>query len=71
MEMAVLDSVTVSMAALTRGILSRIVFVNWVLTSTSFGKTEEAAGTMDTSSNVKLSSMILGWFPIVSPCSRH
>jgi hypothetical protein len=39
--MAVLDSVTVSMAALTKGIFNRIVLVNRVLTSTSFGNTEE------------------------------
>ena len=30
-----------------------------------------AAGMIDTSSNVRLSLMILGWFSIVSPCSRH
>jgi hypothetical protein len=40
-EMAVRASVTVSMAALTRGMFNRIFLVNWVLTSTSFGKTAE------------------------------
>jgi hypothetical protein len=41
MQMAVLDSVTVSMAALSKGIFNRIVLVNCVLTSTFFGKTAE------------------------------
>jgi hypothetical protein len=40
-QMAVLDSVTVSMAALTKGIFNRIVLVNEVLISTSLGKTSE------------------------------
>jgi len=36
--MAVLDSVTVSMAALTKGIFKRMVPVNWVHVSTSLAK---------------------------------
>jgi hypothetical protein len=43
------------MAALTKGILSRIVLVNCVLVSTSFGRTAEKQGTSKTSSKVRLS----------------
>jgi hypothetical protein len=67
--MAVLDSVTVSMAALTNGIFNRMVRVNAVLTSTSLGKTSEKAGTSSTSSNVKRSSISFRLFPITFPHS--
>src|SRR5262249_47039755 len=45
-------SVTVSMAALTSGVLSRMFLVRKVLTSTCVGRTSECCGTSSTSSNV-------------------
>jgi hypothetical protein len=53
MAMAVFDSVTVSMAALTSGILSVIRSVKRVETSMSRGKTADSAGIRRTSSKVK------------------
>ena len=41
MAMAMADSVTVSMAALTKGMLSLMLRVKWVVVSTSLGKTSE------------------------------
>src|SRR4030042_4480588 len=67
MQIAVRDSVTVSMAALTNGIFNRIVRVRCVPISTSLGNTSEKAGTSNTSSKVKRSSISIRWFPIVSP----
>ena len=55
--MAVLYSVTVSIAALTRGILSLMVLVSMVATSTSEGITVELAGTRRRSSKVYAGSM--------------
>src|SRR5206468_3094169 len=52
-EMAVLDSVTVSIAALTRGIFKAIRSVSRVETSISLGKTDDSAGINKTSSKVK------------------
>ncbi|OQC72255.1 MAG: hypothetical protein BWX45_00985 [Deltaproteobacteria bacterium ADurb.Bin002] len=51
--MAVRDSVTVSMAAETMGMFSRIFCVSQVAVSTSRGRTLEAAGTSSRSSNVR------------------
>jgi hypothetical protein len=65
-QIAVLDSVTVSMAALTKGIFSRIPLVNWVLISTSFGNTEEKRGTRETSSKVRHSKIVFGEFTVIS-----
>jgi hypothetical protein len=59
MQIAVPDSVTVSMAALIRGMFNRIVRVNRVLVSTSFGKTAEKLGISKTSSKVRRSSINL------------
>jgi hypothetical protein len=53
MPIAVRDSVTVSMAALTTGILNVIRSVSRVETSISLGKTEDSAGINKTSSNVR------------------
>ncbi len=53
MAMASLDSVTVSIAALTRGTFSRIFRVNQEVTSTLLGSTVECRGTSSTSSNVR------------------
>ena len=53
MAMAMRYSVTVSMAALIRGIFSRIFFVSWVCRSTSAGNTSLAAGISSTSSKVR------------------
>src|SRR5690606_27433403 len=53
--MARLPSVTVSMAALTSGILSRIFFVSHVDVSTSPGITFDKRGTRETSSKVMAS----------------
>ena len=50
---AVRASVTVSMAAETSGISSAIVRVNRVAVATSFGSTEDSAGTRRTSSKVR------------------
>jgi hypothetical protein len=58
MVMAVLYSVTVSIAALTSGILSLILLVSQVDTSTSAGITEEFAGTRRRSSKVYAGSMM-------------
>ena len=53
MAMAMRYSVTVSMAALIRGMFSRIFFVSWVCRSTSAGSTSLAAGISSTSSKVR------------------
>ena len=52
MAMAISDSVTVSMAALSSGTLSLIFFVSRVLTSTCVGNTVEWRGTSRMSSKV-------------------
>src|SRR5579859_1381803 len=57
-----LPSVTVSIAALTIGILRSIVRVKRVRVETSRGRTEEAAGTISTSSKVRPS--------LVNLCSK-
>ena len=57
MQMAVRASVTVSMAALTRGMLRAILRDNWVVRSTSRGRTSEWDGTSMTSSNVSPSGI--------------
>ena len=46
-------SVTVSIAADTKGIFKEIFFVSIVFTSTSLGKTSEYLGTNNISSNVR------------------
>jgi hypothetical protein len=53
MAMARRDSVTVSIAALMSGTLSRIRRVSRVLTSTWCGSTVECCGTISTSSKVR------------------
>jgi hypothetical protein len=53
MQIAVRDSVTVSIAAEMMGIFKEIFFVNFVEVSTSRGKMLEAEGTRRRSSNVK------------------
>src|SRR4030042_217436 len=63
--MAVLDSVTVSIAALTRGIFRRMVLVSRVPISTSFGSTDEKRGTRETSSKVKHSMIVFGWSIVI------
>jgi hypothetical protein len=55
--MAVWASVTVSMAALIRGIYRRMAFVRYVNTSTSRGRIADSAGTRRTSSKVRLTSI--------------
>ena len=49
---AIRDSVTVSIAELTSGTLSRILRVSWLEVSAVAGTTSEAAGSSSTSSNV-------------------
>ena len=51
-----LDSVTVSIAEDIKGIFKYIFFVNKVLVSALLGRTEEAAGLINTSSKVKAST---------------
>ena len=51
--MASADSVTVSIAALTSGTLSRMLRVKRVETSTALGSTGECCGTSSTSSKVR------------------
>jgi hypothetical protein len=53
--MAVLDSVTVSMAALTIGMFRAMFLVSRVDVSTSLGRTDDSAGTSSRSSNVRAS----------------
>jgi hypothetical protein len=53
MVIAVWARVTVSMAALRRGIFSLMFLVSSVDTSASLGRTKDFAGTSNTSSNVK------------------
>ena len=55
MAMAVRCSVTVSMAALTSGVLRVMVSVSLVASDTSLGRTSEAAGTSSRSSKVSAS----------------
>jgi hypothetical protein len=55
MAMARADSVTVSMAAATKGIFISILLVNLVLTSTWDGSTPDLTGINKTSSNVNAS----------------
>src|SRR6478609_10918872 len=55
---AILDSVTVSIAELTNGTLSRIFFVSWLEVSAVAGTTSEAAGSSSTSSKVSPSIAI-------------
>src|SRR5690625_2111011 len=77
--MAVLPSVTVSMAALTRGTLSRIVFVSHVDVLTSPGITLDMRGMMETSSKVMaeptnffiLRHRLAGVFEIISEADRR
>src|SRR6185503_14194461 len=57
MAIARRESVTVSMAAETRGMFSRMLRVSWVDTSTLLGSTSERAGSRSTSSNVSASGM--------------
>src|SRR5690606_15669836 len=73
MAMAMRASVTVSMAADTRGMLSRILRVSRVETSTSRGSTCECAGTSSTSSNVKASGPNLSFMirPPTEPLARN
>ena len=52
MAMAVRASVTVSMAALTNGILRRMLRLSWAATSTWRGRTSLSAGSKRTSSKV-------------------
>jgi len=59
MATASLDSVTVSIPALIKGILSLMFFVKYVVVSTSLGITSDLAGTSNTSSNVSPSFTIL------------
>src|SRR5215208_6411118 len=56
---AILDSVTVSIAELTNGTLSRIFLVSWLEVSAVAGTTSEAAGSSSTSSNVSPSMATL------------
>ena len=51
--MAIRDSVTVSIAELTSGTLSRIFLVSWLEVSAVAGTTSEAAGSSSTSSKVR------------------
>ena len=51
--MAIRYSVTVSIAALIRGIFNVIFLVSWVCRSTSAGSTSLAAGISSTSSKVR------------------
>ena len=55
MAMAMRDSVTVSMAALMRGMLSSILRVSRVVVSASAGTTSDLAGSSNTSSKVSAS----------------
>ena len=64
------DSVTVSMAAEIRGMPSSMVRVRRVRVSTCPGSTEEAAGTSNTSSNVKASRMGK-WSPLSGRWGYH
>jgi RIO-like serine/threonine protein kinase len=57
--MAIADSVTVSIAADTRGILREIFLLMRELKFVSLGSMEEAAGMRRTSSNVSPSVLIL------------
>src|SRR6266581_201608 len=57
MAIARRESVTVSMAAETRGMLSRMLRVSWVVTSTRLGTTSERAGSRSTSSKVSASGI--------------
>ena len=57
--MAILCSVTVSMAALIIGIFKTTFFVRCVVRSIMFGVTSEYCGTNNTSSNVMPSPMIV------------
>jgi len=58
MQMAVLDSVTVSMAALRIGILRIMLLVRCVEVSTSLGNMDDSAGTRSKSSKVRASPML-------------
>ena len=57
--MAILASVTVSIAELTSGTFSRIRLVSWLEVSAAPGTTSEAAGSSSTSSKVRPSMAIL------------
>ena len=59
MQMAVWDSVTVSMAALTMGMFMMMLFVRLVLVSTSLGRIVDSAGTSSRSSKVK--AIFISW----------
>jgi len=52
MAMAMRDSVTVSIPALTKGMFNLMFLENRVVMSTSEGRTSEASGTNKTSSKV-------------------
>ena len=68
--MAIRDSVTVSIAELTSGTLSRIFLVSWLEVSAAAGTTSDAAGSSRTSSNVSPSIAILfGLSPPVGTAS--
>ena len=60
MAMAVRASVTVSIAALTKGVFRRIVRVTWVETSASFGKKSDSPGKRRMSSKVRPSGISTG-----------
>ena len=53
MAIAILDSVTVSIAAVITGVLSVMVFVSFVVRSMSLGRTSDSAGIRSTSSKVR------------------
>ncbi|MBA7602881.1 hypothetical protein ES703_09977 [subsurface metagenome] len=65
--MANLDSVTVSIAALTKGIFMSIFLLNFVETSTSLGRIADFSGTNKISSKVKPSKFKNLSFSIISP----
>src|ERR1700690_782853 len=73
MAIAMCDSVTVSMAALMMGILSRMLRVSWVCVLVLAGTTAEHAGRSNTSSNVRASGTgkwIIN-FGVVSYCRER
>jgi hypothetical protein len=55
---AISDSVTVSIAALTSGMFNRMFLLKRVRTSVSRGRTDDLAGTRRTSSNVSASRIV-------------
>src|SRR5450432_743735 len=71
MEMAVRDSVTVSMAALTMGMRRRRLRVSWAVTSTWRGRTLLSAGSSKTSSNVSASGTFASSMPTPESAARR